>query len=191
LRAVNALRAIADADVAPALAEALKDADPDVRDAAAITLKWIGPSAEVVPALAEVLNDKGYFRRERQRAAYALGRFGPAAADAVPALAQALKDKSSDISIAAANALEAIGPAAAPALAEALKDADSDVRLAAAYAFGAIGPAAADAAPALAEALKDADPNVRDAAAYALESISPKILIFCTCRLPSNLNRFR
>lgn len=71
-----------------------------------------------VPELANALQRDGAF--ERARAARALGRFGPQAADAVPALMRALDDPSRVVRSATIAALGRIGPkakAAIPALA--------------------------------------------------------------------------
>jgi HEAT repeat protein len=157
------------ADAVPALAEALKDQNAEVRQSAADALGRIGPAAaDAVPVLVEALKDQN--AHVRRSAAKALRGIGPAA---VPALAEALKDQDAEVRQSAADALGGIGPAAVPALAEALKDQDTDVRHSAADALRRIGPAAAGAVPALAEALKDQDTDVRQSAAYALERIGP------------------
>ena len=159
----------------PALIEALKDDDNEVRRNAASALGRIGPAAEAaVPALIEALKDDD--NEVRRNAAFALGRIGPAAEAAVPALIEALKDEDSDVQRRAAFALGRIGPAAeaaVPALIEALKDEDSDVQRRAASALGRIGLAAEAAVPALIEALKDGDRDVRRSAADALGRIGP------------------
>jgi HEAT repeat protein len=75
----------------------------------------------------------------------------------VPALAEALGDPDLDLRVAAAMALESIGPDAAPAipaLVKALKDKEGIVRQRAVIALGRIGPAADSAIPALVEAGK-------------------------------------
>ena len=75
----------------------------------------------------------------------------------MPALAEALSDPDPDLRIAAAMALESMGPDAAPAipaLVKALKDREGIVRQRAVIALGNIGPAASDAIPALVEAGK-------------------------------------
>ncbi len=68
---------------------------------------------------------------DRESAANALGRIGPAAADAVPALTAAQNDERHQVRSRAAIALGRIGPAAAaavPALTETLKDEYDSVR---------------------------------------------------------------
>jgi HEAT repeat protein len=77
---------------APALGEALDDADSSVRHSAAFALGRLGRGAEAaVPALVATLRKKedGLLRA---RAAAALEAFGPAAAAAVGPLVEALKD---------------------------------------------------------------------------------------------------
>jgi hypothetical protein len=145
--AIERLACIADVTrlAVPALAEALRDANSDVRGLAAEALEMIGPAAaEAVPALVKALRDADW--RVRGRAFKALDRL-------------------------AAEALGKIGPAAVPALAEALRDADWRVHERAAEALGKIGPAAAEAVPTLAETLRDVDSVVRVVAAAALEKI--------------------
>ncbi len=88
--------------------------------------------------------------------------------------ASALGDPDSYVRSAAAQALGALGAAAAdqaPRLGEALGDPDRDVRYAAAQALGALGAAAADQAPRLVEALGDPYSRVRSAAAQALGAL--------------------
>jgi HEAT repeat protein len=161
--------------VLPSLVEALKDKDPDVREAAAYAIGNIGPAAiGVVPSLIKALKDENPDVREA--AIYALGGFGSAAASAIPALIKALKDKSWVVRVAAANTFEEMGPqakAAVPALSKALKDKHPFVQEAAAISLGTMGPEAKAAVPALAKALEDEYSMVREAAARALGNIGP------------------
>jgi len=93
----------------PGLIRCLKDADPQVRAAAAATLGKFGlePSA-IVPALAEALNDRD--PQVRRAAALALGFFREAAAPAVPALVRLIKDPDAKVSEGAAFAVRLIDP---------------------------------------------------------------------------------
>jgi HEAT repeat protein len=92
----------------PALAKALRDADPEVRLGVAHVLVQIDPeqAGAVVPGLIEGLRDKD--EKIRRGAAYVLGQVGPAARPALPALTEALKDPDAAVRQAAARALEQI-----------------------------------------------------------------------------------
>ena len=75
----------------------------------------------------------------------------------MPALAEMLADPETELRLAAAMALDNMGPAAAdavPALVKALRDPEGEVRQWSAKALGHIGPAAASAIPALSRAAK-------------------------------------
>ena len=149
----------------PGLLAALRDAEEDVRRAAAEALGEIGDAAAVPGLLAALRDADADVRRE---AAWALGRIGDAAA--VPGLLAALRDADADVRWAAAAALGRIGDAAAVlGLVAALRDADERVREAAAWALRKIGDAAV--VPGLLAALRDADADVREAAAWALGKI--------------------
>ena len=106
------------ADAVPALIDALKDEDAQVRWRAAEALGAIRQAS--VPALMTALKDEQ--AEVRWRAADALGMMGSAAKDAVPSLVEALHDESWLVRERAAHALGEIGPeaeAAVPALVEA------------------------------------------------------------------------
>ncbi len=106
------------ADAVPALIDALKDEDAQVRWRAAEALGAIRQAS--VPALMTAL--KAEQAEVRWRAADALGMMGSAAKDAVPSLVEALHDESWLVRERAAHALGEIGPeaeAAVPALVEA------------------------------------------------------------------------
>jgi vesicle coat complex subunit len=94
----------------PALAQRLKDSDPNVRYSAARALGKYGPQArEYVPDLVQALKDRD--KTVRMGAAYGLADVGPDALEAVPALKEALKDKDAEVRKAAAYALKKIeGP---------------------------------------------------------------------------------
>lgn len=73
----------------PALIDALRSPNPEMRMQAADTLARIGPGAsQAVPSLTELLDDEDV--RVRKSAARALGQIGPKAAEAVPSLMRAL-----------------------------------------------------------------------------------------------------
>jgi hypothetical protein len=91
------------ADAVPALVEALKDQNQDVRGWAVHGLSRIGPAA--MPGLVEALKNQD--AGVSGTAARALGRIGPAAADAVPALVEALKNQNAEVRGEAAGARSA------------------------------------------------------------------------------------
>jgi hypothetical protein len=137
------LRVILDLEEERVLIEALKEADAELRQAAALALRPLGPdSRAALPALGRALKHKD--ARIRAGAAAALYRMAPQAAAAVPALVEALQDKDGRVLRRTAAALGRIGPdarAAVPALLEALKD--PDLRSAASKALKSIDPNAA------------------------------------------------
>jgi HEAT repeat protein len=108
-------------EAAPALTTALHDNDPDVRLAAAKGLWNVTKTADVVPALVELLEVKGApdpeasetRRRLLQTVMEALGRIGPPAAAAASALTAMTKDNSRHIRESALVALGKIVPAVA------------------------------------------------------------------------------
>jgi HEAT repeat protein len=126
--------------IAP-LVRALRDPEWAVREAAAISLRPMGPQAlSALPALLGAL--------ERETAGDAW--------TAETELARGLLERRAE---------------AVPVLAGGLKDADRDVRRGSAGALGRMGPAARSAEGALIEASRDADEGVRKAAAEALRRI--------------------
>jgi HEAT repeat protein len=172
----------------PELARHLQDKDPGVRDAAAsalgeivfglrdqevpfnVALQWDQAGARLVKALSV---DTEPDPRVRRSAAYALGTFGPAAAEALPALKKALRDTNPAVRQNAAWAVGRVGTADGATVAELcdlLRDANPLVRRDAAGALGELGrEQAAAAARPLFEALKkEADEVVLRTALDAL-----------------------
>jgi HEAT repeat protein len=100
----------------PALAKALSDPAPEVRDLAAIALGSIGSRASpAVPELARALNDPVDY--VRAPAADALGSIGPKASAAVqPLTAKLMTTDQGFVLASVAYALGDIGPAARDAL---------------------------------------------------------------------------
>jgi HEAT repeat protein len=143
-----------------------------VGDRAVLALASIGP-----PAVADLRTALASTPRSvRRRAAEALGKMGPAAAEARPELLTALDDPSPWVRAAAADALGRIGGDAAqdvPALVALLTDGRLDPRRAAAEALAQYGADAAPAVDALAGALTDERLAMRIAAAKALAAIGP------------------
>jgi len=153
------------------LVEDLASPDPAVRaDAArqlghAFNVDQVAATGHLVRALSD--SDATV----REKAAEALGH-SAATPEAVRALITALSDPVTGVRRGAADALAAVGPAAAAAasaLAVLVKDADAKVRQAAAVALGKIGTTSPEVLDALSAALhvKD-DPALRERAAHAL-----------------------
>jgi hypothetical protein len=118
------------ASAVPALADALRDSEPNVRYVAVKALiKFRATAHEAIPALVEALKDSEV--RVRANAAEALGEMGATAREAVPAIAELLKDPEEEVRAHAAEALGDIGPVARPALPAlraALNDPSEEVR---------------------------------------------------------------
>ncbi|MFL5339813.1 MAG: HEAT repeat domain-containing protein [Gemmataceae bacterium] len=91
-------------ELVPALVDALKDIDPDVRQHAALALAAVGSVA--VKPLTEALKDGS--RERRAAAAYAIGQMGYVGRDAVPELVKLLKDEDPNVRRAAAQAISRI-----------------------------------------------------------------------------------
>lgn len=107
--------------------------------------------------------------REREEAAFELGKLGPAGAPAIPALRQALGDESGSVRNAAVHALGELGAKEATGdLIARLQDEDPRVRYAAAIALGQIGGSAATTIPPLVNLLADDHYFVRAEAARTL-----------------------
>lgn len=95
------------APAVPDIAAFLKDADDQVRVAAAESLAAIGPDARAaVQPLIQALDDD--FWKVRARSAMALGAIGPAARAAVPRLRQLVQSKDEEVPQRAAEALRKI-----------------------------------------------------------------------------------
>ena len=164
------------------LVRALQANDIAVRRTAADSLGFVGEDAasEIVPALAECLNDADEV--VRLNAAYALGTLGE---PAVPTLIDALyreseaawevnvnrDDFTNPSQLDSPFGLAAAGEPALTALVAALDDAHWWVRAAAVAALGCMGLPAQPAVPALVEALQDESEWVRRNAADSLGNI--------------------
>jgi hypothetical protein len=88
-------------DLVPALIDALRDPDSDVRLNAAVALAAVGPDA--VESLTAALNDRN--PDARAGAAYALGLIGAPAAPATAELIKKLKDDETEVRRQTAQAL--------------------------------------------------------------------------------------
>ena len=91
-------------ELVPALIEALKDSDPDVRQHTALALAAIG--ADALKPLRDALKDTN--KDLRAGAAYALGQMGYTGRDAIPELVKTLKDDDPNVRRAAAQAVSRI-----------------------------------------------------------------------------------
>jgi CubicO group peptidase (beta-lactamase class C family) len=151
----------------------LGDADPLVREKAAMTLGSARPaSKDAVRALIGALADADPY--VAGKAAAALAAFGQRS---VEALREALRGANADVRWGAAIALAKLGSAAEdaiPGLVEAVKDKNENVRWCAVVALGNIGRRAEEAVPALLDALTDGDTDVRWGASRALAKIDPE-----------------
>jgi HEAT repeat protein len=168
--------------------------DPAEKDAAVATLtELLGRTTsyfqiEVAAALLQLEPDnrralmvleQALSDANRQVAARALLRLGPAAKAAAPALRRATEDESVLVRYMAAAAwwkVDGKNPKAFAVLTDALKDrtAPADARTQAALALGELGEDARDAAPVLLEALRDRNPTVRAVAETALKKVDPE-----------------
>src|SRR5262245_20113675 len=147
----NAVRAVGTAW--PALIDALKDTDAQVRFAAHGALALLRVAA--VQAVTDALKDSD--PQVRSIVASELGQIGEQAKAAVPALIDVLKDQELSVRRTAASALVRIGEveAAIPTLIDTLKDPDALTRGCTAIELGNFGAEAKAAVPALIAARKD------------------------------------
>ena len=147
---------------APLLVAAVKDDSEPIRHAA-INAIAATPALRrpAVPLLAAALTDTN--PAVAQRAARALGRLGPDAADALPALIAGARAAKGDAAFA--DVLAQIGPAALPALLTELKKSDAASGAWILRTLRGFGP---PAVPALIKALQQPDPALRASAAGAL-----------------------
>ena len=162
--------------------DALRDPNPEVRQAAETCLAHMGPqAADAVPALTALLQDEK--AEVRAKAAFALYKIRVQSGSAVRPLCDGLKDSHPAVRLYCSMCLSGVGPqaySAIPDLIEAVKDRSNAIHLfpsgintrqLAVIALGHIGPGAQEAVPFLIESLADEDPIVREVAIKALGSI--------------------
>jgi hypothetical protein len=99
-------------ELIPALIDALKDSDADVRQSAAGALASMGRNA--VAPLLEIVKDQAKDKDLRANAAYVLGLMGGNGRDALPTLTKMLKDDDKDVRRRAAFAIQRIVKEAGP-----------------------------------------------------------------------------
>jgi HEAT repeat protein len=151
----------------PAILRALKDSDPRVRFSAACALAEFEPGAEgVLELLVSKIEEPDLPPDVADRAAVALGHYGPRARPALARLLDRLRR-----SDAATTALVEMGPPSIPGLTEALQDRSPVVRRRAAKALRWMGPSARSAVPVLVDRLRDPDAGARAEAILALGEI--------------------
>jgi HEAT repeat protein len=169
----------------PALTQALEDKNRDYRFLALRALAGIGPESGLgIPELMRAYQlaappssgaDLNY--PQRVDICKLLGEQGAKAEKAVPLLVEALKDMQPGVRRAAADALEAIGPAAIPTVVKAFPlaaDPQSGVaREEVLKLLKRFGPKAAKEAKGVIEALKSPEPAVRRAAVEFFASLGP------------------
>jgi HEAT repeat protein len=93
-------------ELIPALIDALKDSDADVRQSAAGALAGMGRQA--VTPLLDIVKDQGKDKDLRANAAYVLGLMGGNGREALPTLTKMLKDDDKDMRRRAAFAIQRI-----------------------------------------------------------------------------------
>jgi HEAT repeat protein len=167
-------------DFRPVLEQRTKDADPDVRLAAAEAMEALGTAIDTRDLLRQATTDPVVF--VRWTAARGLGEMAPprpeasAVAPDVAALARLAGDSDPDVRTAALSALAHFGPAAQPAtdavLAAAVRG-DVEPRVAAIKALGALQTDAAKTVDVLITGLRDRDLRLRRAAATGLSRFGP------------------
>jgi len=144
-------------------------------------------------ALIKKLESKDSF--DRQAAAGALAKLGPAATDAVPALIKALDDPEEEVRRRIPYALGKIGPAAksaVPALLAKLKDESEEVRYWTALALGQIDPEAMGVFDALKDMVKESKAGPAALTTLGLiKSKTKEVLVVLGDALPDpNLQRY-
>jgi HEAT repeat protein len=154
------------------LLQRLRSQVPHEKEAAALTIAYIGPPAKhILPDMLRGLLDKNPKVREHLLAGFK--RMGP---EAMPLLLQQLDEADPAMQPVIRKAVLAVGAIPKAVNAESIGVLSSKyaiLREEAATSFGSLGPAAKDAIPALLRTLGDRDFRVREAARTALNAIDP------------------
>ncbi len=165
---------------APALAEAMKDKDEQVRRFAAVGLQAMGDrAAPAIPALLVALNNHSAkdLAGDRQQIVQTLGALVSKSPEVVPALTRAARDPSREVQSSAIQALGGSGRLARPAIAvlgQMIHDKDEGIRGAAVDALGKCCADSDEVVPIMIEALNDRVDDVRKFAVLHLGEIGPK-----------------
>lgn len=158
------------------LAPLLEDSDIHLRRALLYFLESLeSQAAPLTPALTSRLSDEDRFVRWAAARVLA-GLPTDTLKEAVPDLGRLLSDPDLNVRLAAAAALENLGPQAreaVPLLAAAVIRGDVEGRVAAMKALTALGAAAQPAVPQLAEVLSHPESRVRAQAALTLGNLGP------------------
>jgi HEAT repeat protein len=165
-------------DAAPALAEKLKDPEPEIRREAVLALGAIGEAAiPALPQIAAALSDE----YARTAATFVMGELGKIPSDAEPTVRANTKNDDKLLATVSLWALARVHPEdkqlrrqATEQLVERLKDQDPFVRVAAARALAALHPAPEITIPIFEKALKDADTTTIHHALDAMASLGPQ-----------------
>lgn len=187
------------ADASVDIAILLNDREPDVRKAAAIALRNIGPpeatQPNIIGALGKALPKSNNWWEVQIEIAKTLGSFGAKGAKASSELLDLLQSKDKQVQEAGASALYNVGPAALPALQTALGAAPWQAKIWVTKILGRMGKKALPAVPALVDALGDNDIDVRKGALLTLNNLGasavsamPKLLkIIKSTKLPRHI----
>ncbi len=156
-----------------ALAEALTDADDEIRELAAGALAEFGPDAQIaLPELIQASTDAN--PTVRRRAIRTIGFIGPVAADdAMAAVEAASEDENESVALQAVATLGEFGPLAAsaiPVMLAAIWTGDSRKRAIAGAALQRVGEAAI---PSLIQTLVHPSAEVRAKVVHVLARMGP------------------
>lgn len=162
-------------EIVPALIEALKDPDADLRILALQILEHIDQNTEpALPAMIKALEDDQ--RTARIAALAPAASFGEKAIDAVPILEKWIGSEDEFCHVTAAGHILMIDPSKTdellPVLIESLKSDDFGIRCQTAWLLGQLGELAKEAMPALKRLLNDDDSSVRGVAQFSVSFLN-------------------
>ncbi len=176
------------AAAAPALAELVKDPEPEVRMQALIALGQIGGTGakSAVPAIIDALQDSE--PAVRYGAAFALGKLR--AQEAADALDKLTKSDDATLKLVAVWAMARIHPddpaavrSAMEAIAEAIRSEDPQLSRTAARALSELDGSGTSLTPAIKAALDEMDPTVIEHVMEALAKVGPEAVPVLTVAL--------